>query len=143
MDTLRALRMQPSPGSCNPPVCRRAAKPPAVCNPLGQPQRWRPRCSRHRRPAAPSLHAGAARDCLRSATRVTVAPRSRLRLEVPYELLGAVYPLLDQYGASRESEQYDEAAGVQLVVGVDAGRAAALADALADATSGRVVATAE
>ncbi len=91
--------------------------------------------------ALPPLPAGAARDCLRGAVRVAVAPRSRLGMAVPYELLGAVYPLLDQFGASRESEEYDEAAGVQLVISLDAGRAAALADAVADATSGRVSAT--
>ncbi|KAL4421472.1 hypothetical protein ABPG75_010763 [Micractinium tetrahymenae] len=87
-------------------------------------------------------YGGAARDCLRSAPRVEVAPRSRLRLEVPYELLGAVYPLLDQHGASRESEEYDAAAGVRLLVSLEAGRAAGLAEAVADATSGRVVAAA-
>lgn len=90
-----------------------------------------------------SAPAGAARDCLRGAHRVAVAPRSRLGLEVPYELLGAVFPLLDQFGASRESEEYDGAAGVRLIVSLEAGRAAALAEAVADATSGRVAATAE
>lgn len=88
-------------------------------------------------------YGGAARDCLRGAHRVAVAPRSRLGLEVPYELLGAVFPLLDQFGASRESEEYDGAAGVRLIVSLEAGRAAALAEAVADATSGRVAATAE
>ncbi|KAL4432217.1 hypothetical protein ABPG77_005979 [Micractinium sp. CCAP 211/92] len=86
-------------------------------------------------------YGGTARDCLRGAARVAVAPRSRLGLAVPYELLGAVYPLLDQFGASRESEEYDEASGVRLVISLEAGRAAALADAVADATSGRVATT--
>ncbi len=58
--------------------------------------------------------------------------------QVPFELLGPVYPLLEQHGAQKQEESYDDAAGVSLVVRLEAGRAQALSSALADATSGRV-----
>lgn len=61
-------------------------------------------------------------------------------MQVPFELLGPVYPLLEQHGAIKQQESYDSAAGVSLLVSVEAGRADALRQALADATSGRVVA---
>ena len=59
-------------------------------------------------------------------------------LQVPFELLGPVYPLLEQHGAQKQEESYDDAAGVRLVVRLEAGQAQALSAALADATSGRV-----
>jgi predicted transcriptional regulator len=61
-------------------------------------------------------------------------------VQVPFELLGPVYPLLEHHGAMKQQESYDAAEGVSLVVSVEAGRAAALRQDLADATSGRVVA---
>lgn len=61
-----------------------------------------------------------------------------LTLQVPYELLGPIYPLLEQHGAQKQEESYDDAAGVGLVVSLEAGRADALRAAVADATSGRV-----
>ncbi|PSC68729.1 IMPACT family member in pol 5 region [Micractinium conductrix] len=85
-------------------------------------------------------YGGAARECLRGAPRRAVTPRVRLRMQVPYELLGAIYPLLDQHCAAKEGEDYDAAAGVSLLVGVEAARAPALAAAVVDATSGRVAA---
>lgn len=60
--------------------------------------------------------------------------------QVPFELLGAVYPLLEQHDAQKQEESYDDAAGVTLVVACDSGRAEALRGAIADATSGRVLA---
>ena len=60
--------------------------------------------------------------------------------QVPFELLGAVYPLLEQHGAQKQEESYDDTAGVALLVACEAGRAEALRGAIADATSGRVLA---
>ena len=61
-------------------------------------------------------------------------------VQVPFELLGPIYPLLEQHGAHKADESYDAAAGVGMVVSVEAGRAEALRGAVADATSGRVLA---
>ena len=95
-------------------------------------------------------YGGAARDCLRGAVRRQVMPTLSLRLRVPYDLLGAVYALLEQHGAVKQQESYDAADGVAasapaacLVVGLEAERAPALCAALADATSGRVQAEAQ
>jgi putative IMPACT (imprinted ancient) family translation regulator len=59
-------------------------------------------------------------------------------VQVPYELLGPIYPLLEQHGAHKVDESYDAAAGVGMVVAVEAGRVVGLMAAVADATSGRV-----
>ena len=45
-------------------------------------------------------------------------------VQVPFELLGPIYPLLEQHGAHKADESYDAAAGVGMVVSVEAGRAA-------------------
>jgi putative IMPACT (imprinted ancient) family translation regulator len=69
--------------------------------------------------------------------------RARALLQVPFELLGPVYPLLEQHVAQKLAETYkdgDGSDGVELVVSVEVDRADALIAALADATSGRVCA---
>ncbi|KAI3423839.1 hypothetical protein D9Q98_009675 [Chlorella vulgaris] len=88
-------------------------------------------------------YGGAARDCLRSAPTQHKLPRVELRMQVPFELLGPVYPLLEQHVAQKLAETYkdgDGSDGVELVVSVEVDRADALIAALADATSGRVCA---
>ncbi|KAL4855654.1 IMPACT family member in pol 5'region [Chlorella vulgaris] len=85
-------------------------------------------------------YGGAARDCLRSAPTQHKLPRVELRMQVPFELLGRVYPLLEQHVAQKLAETYkdgDGSDGVELVVSVEVDRADALIAALADVTSGR------
>ena len=82
-------------------------------------------------------YGGAARECLQTAARQQMTPRTALRLHVPFQLLGSIYPLLEQHGGSKEEESFGDD-GVCMVVGVEAARAEALSRAVADATSGRV-----
>ena len=58
-------------------------------------------------------------------------------MQVPFDLIGTAYAVLDQHSAQRLSEQYREA-DVALEVAVPTHRADALRAALRDATSGRV-----
>ena len=85
-------------------------------------------------------YGGAAREALRAAAKRKCTPQLRLALLIPFELLGPVYPLLEAHGAAKEDETYDDAAGVRLVVRCEAAAAARLSQALANATSGRVLA---
>lgn len=84
-------------------------------------------------------YGGAAREALRAAPKQQRTPQLALRLRVPFDQLGPVYPLLEQHGAAKENESYEDD-GVLLSIRVEAAAAPALARALADATSGRVVA---
>lgn len=68
-------------------------------------------------------------------------------LQAPFELIGPIYALLEQYNAEKLREEYGGGAeagngsggGMELELRVEAGAAAALAAAVQNATSGRVV----
>lgn len=81
-------------------------------------------------------YGGTAAECLRLAPRVELHPRVTLRVEVPFEVLGAIYPLFEQHGVERGAEEYS-AEGVVLELRVRADHAEALERALRDATRGR------
>ena len=79
-------------------------------------------------------------ECLRVAPKVEVRPRVRLRLEAPFALTGAVYPVLDAAGVERLQEAFT-ATGMVIELSVDAGALAAFRAALRDATRGKAVLT--
>lgn len=85
-------------------------------------------------------YGGAARECLRAAECCTVLPQRRLRLQVPVQDIGIAYGQLDRVSAERLEEQYsDDGQMVALDVRVAVAQAANLQEALADASSGRIV----
>lgn len=59
-------------------------------------------------------------------------------LQAPFELIGPIYPLLEQYAAEKLREEYQDSGSVEMELRVEEGAAARLADAVRDATSGRV-----
>lgn len=61
-----------------------------------------------------------------------------LSLETPFDCLGTVYSMLAKYGAAAGSEEYTAKGKVRLSLAVGADQAAALQQAIADATSGKV-----
>ncbi|CAG9461498.1 unnamed protein product [Pedinophyceae sp. YPF-701] len=85
-------------------------------------------------------YGGAAREVLRDARERGKAayarPKKRIEVEVPYAMIGAVYQVLEQAGATRLGEEFDaETASVIAEVVADA--ATQLEDALKNATSGQ------
>ncbi len=85
-------------------------------------------------------YGGCAAECLRVAPKVEVRPRVRLRLEAPFTLTGAVYPVLDAAKVERIKEEFT-ATGMAIELAVDAGELAAFRAALRDATRGKAVLT--
>jgi uncharacterized YigZ family protein len=85
-------------------------------------------------------YGGTAAECLRLAPRVELLPRVTLRVEAPFEVLGALHPLLEQHGAERGAEAYS-ADGLSLELRVREDRAESLERALRDATRGRAKVT--
>ncbi|KAL6759611.1 ribosomal protein S5 domain 2-type protein [Haematococcus lacustris] len=89
-------------------------------------------------------YGGAARDCLRAAPRQLVQLRSTLEVEAGYQVLGAVYLVLDRLKCVRLSEEYSPGSAAQQQVrlrfSVEASKSAEVQQALADATAGQVVA---
>jgi len=81
-------------------------------------------------------YGGTAAECLRLAQRVELHPLLEVRVAVPFDLLGVLYPILEQHGVERSAESYS-AEGLSLELRVREDRAAALEDALRDATRGR------
>lgn len=80
-------------------------------------------------------YGGTAAECLRTAPRLEVRPRQPLTVSVPFEHLGALYHLLDTFGAVWGEETYT-AGGVILAVQVFPEDAPHFAGALRDATRG-------
>ncbi|RIH79173.1 IMPACT family member YigZ [Calidithermus terrae] len=80
-------------------------------------------------------YGGVAAECLRQAPRREVRPRVRVALEVPFELSGVVYGLLERGGLPRDAEGYT-ARGLRLELTLEAGALEAFQAALRDASRG-------
>lgn len=83
-------------------------------------------------------YGGTAAQCLRAARRVEILPKVNVTVEIPFDSIGAVYPVLDRFGAVKLMEEYTES-GVILKVEVDEPSVADLTSALHDATRGAAV----
>lgn len=86
-------------------------------------------------------YGGTAAECLRTAPKIEVLPEVRLDLFVPFDVMGAIYPILERYDAKKVEERY---IADGLVLTVDIGEAArpAFESALRDATRGKARVTA-
>jgi translation elongation factor EF-G len=60
-------------------------------------------------------------------------------MQVPFEMIGTVYTVLEQHKAQRLSEDYDNGTEVRIRVQLELERAALLQEAVRNATSGRVL----
>jgi len=81
-------------------------------------------------------YGGSAAECLRRAAKLEVRPRITLEVGVPFDAIGAVYPVLEQQGATKVGERFDDA-GAILTVELDAAERERFEAALRDATRGR------
>ncbi len=80
-------------------------------------------------------YGGTAAQCLRAARRVEIFRKAMVTVEIPFDSIGAVYPVIDRFGAVKIEEEYVES-GVILKVEVDERFVADLTSALHDATRG-------
>lgn len=80
-------------------------------------------------------YGGVAAECLRRADHQIVKPRVHVRVRVPFDALGQIYPLIERFGAGKRDEVYD-AEGVVLQLEMDEDVCPVFADALRDATRG-------
>ncbi|WP_029479353.1 IMPACT family protein [Deinococcus frigens] len=80
-------------------------------------------------------YGGTAAQCLRTAPRLEVRPRQRLRVRVPFPHLSALYHLLDTFDTARGEEEYT-ASGVEMTLCLFPEDVEAFTAALADATRG-------
>jgi uncharacterized YigZ family protein len=81
-------------------------------------------------------YGGTAAQCLRAAARVKVKPKVKITLATPFDTIGAIYPLLEQFDAIKLDEDYVET-GVRLTVELNFSESKQFAAALADATRGQ------
>lgn len=82
-------------------------------------------------------YGGCAAECLRTAERITVQPTQDLRLRCGFADLGEVHGLMAMFEATKLSEEFD-AEGVVLELRIRNDRIEALADALREASRGRL-----
>lgn len=83
-------------------------------------------------------YGGTAAECLRLAPRLEIRPTVSFVLSVPFDCTGPIYPLLDRWPLVRNGEEYT-AAGVQITVTMEEGAETGFAEAVRDASRGRVV----
>ena len=85
-------------------------------------------------------YGGAARDCLRAATRITKRPRTSFHINLPYKALGSLYQLLPRLGAAVAGDkEYREDGSVSVIVMVDSEKSSEFRTLVSDLTSGEVV----
>ena len=85
-------------------------------------------------------YGGTAAECLRLAKRLEVKPRATLRLQAPFALTGAIYPVLEACGAQRLKEEFGEA-GLVFEVSLEVDAVDSFRASLRDATRGKAVLT--
>lgn len=81
-------------------------------------------------------YGGVAAECLRQAPKLELRPMLRFVIQVPFELTGALYPLLDRWSLQRESDEY-EAAGLKVQVLMEEANSLGFEQAVRDACRGR------
>ncbi len=80
-------------------------------------------------------YGGLCAECLRTSERLSVRPRVLRRVSVPYDQVGVLYRLLEEFAAERGEERYS-GAGVELEVQVVPEELEAFGAALRDGTRG-------
>ncbi|HQP34477.1 MAG TPA: YigZ family protein [Polyangiaceae bacterium] len=83
-------------------------------------------------------YGGTAAECLRRAGRLEVRPKIHVGVAVPFDQIGAVYPVIERHQVRKLSESYTDG-GVSLELEVEEAGEEGLRQALRDATRGRVV----
>ncbi len=82
-------------------------------------------------------YGGVAATCLRQAPKREVQPQVTVWVNVPFEAMGAVYPVLERFTATKEAERYTQV-GLELSLRLNAADLEAFRRTLTDATRGKV-----
>ncbi len=85
-------------------------------------------------------YGGVAAECLRTSQKKEVQPKVVITIEAPFDLIGSVYTLLEQFKTNKQKETYLEN-GLVLTVEIDQKDLESFETALADATRGKAVVT--
>ncbi|RFF29259.1 IMPACT family protein [Wenzhouxiangella sediminis] len=81
-------------------------------------------------------YGGTANEALRTAESTPIVPKVRLRLNLPFEFVGAAHHALSEFGGEKLSEDYDTD-GVTLIVTVPAASRQAFSEHIRDAAKGQ------
>ncbi len=81
-------------------------------------------------------YGGTAAKCLAAAPRVEIRRKTTVSIEAPFDAIGAIYAIFDQFSALKMGEEYGEA-GIVLTLEIEENRLAEFETALRDATRGR------
>jgi len=82
-------------------------------------------------------YGGAVRECLRTAKKKQVTAQRMVQFDVPFQMIGACYVILDKHEAHRVSEDYTQE-GARIRARIEATAFSSLERALKDASSGAV-----
>lgn len=82
-------------------------------------------------------YGGCAAKCLQKAQLERIVHQAEIRLRVAFDHIGALYTLINQFGAERKTEVYTET-GLEIGLKIDRTICQALVAALTDASAGRI-----
>ena len=82
-------------------------------------------------------YGGCAAKCLQRAQLKRIVPQAEIRLGVAFDHIGALYTLIDQFGAQKMREAYTDT-GLEIELKIDRTNCQALVAALTDASAGRI-----
>jgi uncharacterized YigZ family protein len=82
-------------------------------------------------------YGGCAARCLQQAKLKRIVPQAQVHLQVGFDHIGALYAIIDQFGAAKLAETYTDS-GLDIRLQMDRAKRQALVTALTDASGGSI-----
>ena len=83
-------------------------------------------------------YGGTAAECLREANKIEIRKRIVIQVRAPFDSIGMIYPLMDQFAAEKLKEDYLDT-GIVLTLEIEETLLPPFKTSLADATRGKAV----
>lgn len=83
-------------------------------------------------------YGGCAAKCLRRATLKPIVSTTEVKLKIGFDLIGLLYPIIDQFGAQKLGKTYTEN-GLEISLKINRADYQALAETLKNASAGQII----
>jgi uncharacterized YigZ family protein len=83
-------------------------------------------------------YGGTAAECLRTAKKIEILRKIVVKINAPFDSIGAIYPLMEQFSAEKLNESYLDT-GIVLTMEIEEKHLGPFKTSLADATRGKAI----